>query len=123
MMWRNSEFDSRRRDAKRESDPISDLDSSLERELKEEVGLTAWPNQMRHAKTIRYQNQYKRETVYLFELNRKKPVSVNIDNREVVWAGFLSPEEALAFNLAIPVREYLMNHLQSPAKNGYFFRY
>lgn len=87
--------------------PGEDHRATAVRELEEEVGLTAWPNQMRHAKMIRYQDQYKRETVHLFELHAEKPVSINIDNREVIWAGFLSPEEALALNLTIPVREYL----------------
>jgi hypothetical protein len=36
-MWRNSEVDIKRKDAKREADPISDLDRLLDRELKEEV--------------------------------------------------------------------------------------
>jgi len=79
------------------------------RELEEEVGLHVSPGRLKRFRAYRFKSHYKRETVTLFELHLKTAPTIRVDNREVIWAGFLSPTEALSLNLAMPVRRYLEN--------------
>ena len=44
---------------------------------------------------------------HIFELHCKEEPAVRVDGREVIWAGFLPPEQALAWGLVSPVRRYL----------------
>ena len=77
------------------------------RELAEEVGIRVEPDQLKFVQDYRFKSNYKRETVSLFKLQLKTLPQIRIDNREVIWAGFLSPEEALARSLSLPARQYL----------------
>ena len=77
------------------------------RELEEEVGLKVYPNQLKHALQCTFTASYKRETVDIFDMTLEKDTSLAIDNREVVWAGFMPPEKALSKKLSLPAKQYL----------------
>ena len=77
------------------------------RELNEEVGLTAYPNQLKHARQYRFTAFYKRETVDIFEMTLWNDAAITIDNREVIWAGFMSPQKALSKKLSLPLKQYM----------------
>lgn len=77
------------------------------RELREEVGITATPEVLRFVGEISTTFEFKRDRCSFFEIELNARPDVSVDGREVVWAGFLAPAEALAQRLAPPVREYL----------------
>jgi hypothetical protein len=45
--------------------------------------------------------------VTISELEVDERPTVDIDNREVVWAGFMSPEAALELDVVPHIRDYL----------------
>ena len=77
------------------------------RELREEVGITATPDVLRFVGDISTTFEFKRDRCSFFEIELDARPNVSVDGREVVWAGFLTPAEALERRLAPPVREYL----------------
>ena len=77
------------------------------RELEEEVGLKVYPNQLKHARQCTFTASYKRETVDIFDMTLEKDTSLAIDNREVVWAGFMPPAKALSKKLSLPTKQFL----------------
>jgi len=77
------------------------------RELAEEVGIEAYPNQLKPVNQYVFKVHYKRETIDIFELTVGSHVSVSVDNREVVWAGFMTPDKALTKDLCLPAKTYL----------------
>ena len=77
------------------------------RELDEEVGIRAMPDALRFVGDIFTTFEFKRDRCSFFETELAAPPNVSVDGREVVWAGFLTPAEALAQRIAPPVREYL----------------
>jgi 8-oxo-dGTP pyrophosphatase MutT (NUDIX family) len=82
------------------------LDAAL-RELREEVGIAAAPEALRFVRDIPTTFEWKRDVCAFFELVLDAPIEPRADRREVVWAGFVTPDEALRANLAPPVRDYL----------------
>ena len=54
---------------------------------------------------------------HFFELSCSEPPEVRIDRREVVWADFVAPEEALARGLVATVRRYLLARADSTASS------
>ena len=84
----------------------SALDAAL-RELREEVGIAARPEALRFACELSSRFEYKRDLCSFFELELDEPPAFRPDGREVIWAGFVTPEEALGARLAPPVRAYL----------------
>lgn len=77
------------------------------RELAEEVGITAAAGELRFACEVPTTFEWKRDRCAFFEIEINAPIEPHVDHREVVWAGFVTPEEALAAHLAPPVRVYL----------------
>jgi len=82
------------------------LDAAL-RELREEVGIASTPEAMRFVREIPTTFEWKRDICSLFELHLDAPIEPRVDRREVVWAGFVAPDDALGADLAPPVRVYL----------------
>ena len=82
------------------------LDAAL-RELREEVGIAATPESMRFVREIPTVFEWKRDVCSLFELHLDAPVEPRVDRREVVWAAFVTPDDALRAHLAPPARAYL----------------
>ena len=77
------------------------------RELREEVGLVFEPGALRYAGEIVDHSLYAEDHAHFFELHCGETPCPRIDGREVVWAGFLSPDEALARGVVRVVRIYL----------------
>ena len=77
------------------------------RELGEEVGIVATPGQLAYHGEILSESQYAKDHAHFYELRCEAEPEVRIDRREVVWAGFLEPEEALARGVVQSVRVYL----------------
>jgi len=77
------------------------------RELSEEVGIAAREEQLRFVCEVVVEFDFKHDHANFFELRLEAEPTVKIDNREVVWAGFV-PESLLADRPLLPhVQEYL----------------
>jgi len=77
------------------------------RELREEVGIEAPAAALRYAGEIVTRVAYAEDHVHVFELRMHEAPALRVDRREVVWAGFVAPEEAIEQGLAEYVRLYL----------------
>jgi 8-oxo-dGTP diphosphatase len=77
------------------------------RELREEVNIDVSPEQLEAAVDSTQDWEGKRDHVNIFVLTLDTRPSVTIDNREVVHAGWYSPEDALKLNLFPPIRRLL----------------
>jgi 8-oxo-dGTP pyrophosphatase MutT (NUDIX family) len=77
------------------------------RELREEVGIDAEAQALHERFETLNLSEYKRDRVRIFELRLQQPPAIRLDGREVVWAGFRSPERALQMRLHPAVAAYL----------------
>ena len=77
------------------------------RELHEEVGLAPDASALRYVGEIVDQEGYAEDHAHFFELHCEVEPRPVVDAREVVWAGFLRPDEALARGVVRVVRMYL----------------
>ena len=77
------------------------------RELREEVGIEARPQQLTYRGQYRSAVEYKRDHINLFELELEAVPDVRLDHREVTWAAMCSPGQALQLNLFPVLRIYL----------------
>jgi 8-oxo-dGTP pyrophosphatase MutT (NUDIX family) len=77
------------------------------RELVEEVGVSARPDQLILALEERHDWEGKDDHVTLFSLALDERPKVTVDHREVVDAAWFPPERALALNLFPPIRHML----------------
>ncbi|WP_375767639.1 NUDIX hydrolase [Archangium gephyra] len=77
------------------------------RELREEVGLSVAPSELREVFEARGTAEYKRDRCSFVELDVQTPPTLALDNREVVWAAFIDVDTALQLPLAEMVRAYL----------------
>jgi len=77
------------------------------RELREEVGVSVSPSDLRlaYSNTKPYENR--RDHVTICEVELDHAIEFEVDNREVVWAGFRRPDEVLALPIVPHLREYL----------------
>ncbi len=77
------------------------------RELREEVGVEVSASDLRlaYSETKPYENR--RDHVTICEVQLDEPITVTVDNREVVWAGFRRPDEVLALPIVPHLRDYL----------------
>ncbi len=76
------------------------------REMREEVGIALKPAQLRFVTEIPSRFEYMRDHIAFFTADLTDD-RIQIDKREVIWAQFVEPEQALKERLAPPVREYL----------------
>ena len=76
------------------------------RELREEVGIVSEASQLRYVGEIVDRNGYADDHAHFFELHCQEEPRPAVDSREVVWAGFLRVEEALAQGVVPLVRMY-----------------
>jgi 8-oxo-dGTP pyrophosphatase MutT (NUDIX family) len=93
---------------------------AAQRELREEVGIEISSEALRFVREIGTEFEFKRDRCLFFETELAHDPVVRVDGREVEWASFLAPEEALAGRLAPPVREYLDERcavFRRPARN------
>lgn len=77
------------------------------RELAEEVGIDVERASLRQAYdgTLPYENRSDHVTIVEFEA--QDPPSIEVDNREVVWAGFEKPETIAKMRIIPHLRHYL----------------
>jgi 8-oxo-dGTP pyrophosphatase MutT (NUDIX family) len=81
------------------------------RELREETGLSVNASDLRAALDQHHDWEGKREHIEIFELDVTRPVSVNVDQREVLQAEFFDPKQALALDLFPPIRQVIEQRL------------
>lgn len=81
------------------------------RELAEETGLNVRPDQLTLCHEETHHWEYRRDHVTIYDVEVTDQVKVRVDHREVVSAGFYTPEEALTLNLFPPLRRRLERYL------------
>jgi 8-oxo-dGTP pyrophosphatase MutT (NUDIX family) len=77
------------------------------RELYEEVGIRAELEQLAYCGDFVHDQNYAEDHGHMFELRCAAAPELRIDRREVIWAEFLAPEDALARGVVGVVRLYL----------------
>lgn len=77
------------------------------RELFEEVGIRVEPAGLHLVGSFRTNYEFTRDTVSLFEVNMPERPEIVVDRREVVWAEFKNPSQALQRRLFPVVKQYL----------------
>jgi len=77
------------------------------RELHEEVGISAPADQLAYYGELVHHNHYAEDHGHVFELRCASAPEVCVDRREVIWAEFLAPDDALARGVVGVVRLYL----------------
>jgi ADP-ribose pyrophosphatase YjhB (NUDIX family) len=82
---------------------------SASRELLEEVGLAIASDQLHLAGETTFFHECKEDTASVYEVELANFPQIHVDNREVVEALFLSPDEVLTRQLCPHVRAYLEN--------------
>ncbi len=83
------------------------LRDAARRELREEVGIRAALEQLAYYGELVHHTGHAEDHAHVFELHCASAPEVRIDRREVVWAEFLTPEDALARGVVGVVRLYL----------------
>jgi 8-oxo-dGTP pyrophosphatase MutT (NUDIX family) len=81
------------------------LDAAL-RELREEVGIRCEARELRYVGEIVDVTGYAEDHAHFFELRCEADPQPEVDGREVVWAGFLTVDEARAQGVVSVVRKY-----------------
>lgn len=77
------------------------------RELDEEVGIRANPADLRYWGEYQSSVEYKRDHINVYEIELSQLPDFQIDNREVAWGQFCTPEQALNKPLFPALRRYL----------------
>jgi 8-oxo-dGTP pyrophosphatase MutT (NUDIX family) len=85
------------------------------RELFEEAGITAPPLELVAAGTCRFTDLHRRITDHVFVWRPVAPPVPVIDRREIVWAGWLTPEEIAARPATPTLRLHLASHAAEKA--------
>ncbi|HMJ57168.1 MAG TPA: NUDIX hydrolase [Polyangiaceae bacterium] len=86
------------------------------RELREETGIQATSSDLKPVVDEHHEWEGKREHIEIFELDVTERPHIEVDNREVVQAGFFSPQEALGLVLFPPLRRVIERRLTTPAR-------
>ena len=76
-------------------------------ELAEEVGIVVSADALRYAGQIIDASGPAVDHAHVFELRCEEEPALRVDGREVIWADFLSPAQALEWGLVSVVRRYL----------------
>jgi len=77
------------------------------RELLEELRLQVTAEDLQSAGRFVHEGDYRRDTADVYEFRPKIEPKIIIDNREIIWAGFMTLEEALEVALCAQSRNYL----------------
>ena len=83
------------------------------RELREELSLRVEPEQLSLKTDVTHDWEGRRDHVVIFDLELDDPPRVQVDNREVVAAEFLTKQEALERDLFPPLRRHIEQRLES----------
>lgn len=92
--------------------------SAAVREMREEVGLKLYPNQLHYCGTVVSDRDYLRDHCVYFEVHLGQMPRITVDGREVVAAVFAGPEEWHHYPLAHQVRTYLERYYNGPARRS-----
>lgn len=87
--------------------PGEDPRQAASRELREEVGIEVPAARLELAYHGTRKFEHRWDTVDIYEAELERAPQVRVDRREVVWAGFVTPEEARAHPLVPHLAEYL----------------
>lgn len=87
-------------------------DAAAQRELQEEIGLSSCS--LRPAGSVRGIWDGRRDRVHFFELHLDRLPELRLDNREIIAAHLVSPEELQGLALTGAVAAYLGKDLSSP---------
>lgn len=81
--------------------------AAARRELREEVNLEVPLDRLRevYSRTHTFENRHDRVTIV--EIDIDEPPTFAVDNREVVWAGFETPQQVLSRPIVPHLEEYL----------------
>jgi ADP-ribose pyrophosphatase YjhB (NUDIX family) len=93
-------------------------DAAAARELGEETGIRAAPGELAFLAELRVRHSGVEDHVHFFALRCDAAPEVRIDRREVVWAEFRTPEDALALELWKPLEVFLRTGGGGPAPGG-----
>jgi 8-oxo-dGTP diphosphatase len=88
------------------------------RELREEIGIAAQPDQLQKVFDEVKEWEGKRDHVEIFALELSGRPPVRIDHREVVAAGWFAPERALELNLFPPIRKIIEERLRAAGRGS-----
>lgn len=77
------------------------------RELREEVGIEVGPEALHYAGELVDRSAYVEDHLHVFELHCDEVPTPRVDGREVIWAGFMTPAEALELGAVRVTRLYL----------------
>ncbi|MEK0085365.1 NUDIX domain-containing protein [Benzoatithermus flavus] len=86
------------------------------RELLEETGIEVPPAALVPAGRFRFEDLRRRITDHVFAWHPAEAPVPLVDRREIVWAGWLAPDEIAAAPLTPTLRLYLASRAFSPAK-------
>ena len=85
------------------------------RELREEIGISARPEELEKVFDEVKEWEGKKDHVEIFALELNRRPEIRIDQREVVAAGWFSPEQALTLNLFPPIRKIIEQRQRAAA--------
>jgi len=88
------------------------------RELAEEVGIRVAPEHLAYHGEIVVRSSYAEDHAHVFELHCGERPAFAVDRREVVWAEFLEPADALARGVSGVVRRYLEDVGAAPGRGA-----
>jgi 8-oxo-dGTP diphosphatase len=79
------------------------------RELGEEIDLHLSADALKQVFEYTCNNTGMTDTVIIFETHLTEPPQITIDNREIIWAGFVTVDETLSRDLLPHMEQYLRN--------------
>lgn len=77
------------------------------RELHEELELAIPETSLRHAWHGSNSFEHRTDTLDIFEVDIERPFHLEVNHRELVWAGWKTPDEARAMRIVPHLRQYL----------------
>jgi ADP-ribose pyrophosphatase YjhB (NUDIX family) len=89
------------------------------RELREETGIRATAADLKPIIDEHHDWEGKREHIEIFNLDVTERPRIEVDNREVVEAGFFSPDEALKLELFPPIRRVIERRLSTSTRDAH----
>jgi 8-oxo-dGTP pyrophosphatase MutT (NUDIX family) len=96
-----------------------DIAEAAVRELREEVGITLVKNQIKFVGEHSAKHDYATDVGSFFEFETAELPKVQVDNREVTWAEFLSLDQISGLNLSPTVKTWLENRRQPATHHNY----
>ena len=77
------------------------------RELREEVGIAVEPSALRRVGQLVNRHEHKYDVVEIFEVELDRAPELEIDGREIIWAGFRAASELPMLDLSPLTQEFL----------------